>query len=556
MGKKLLAATILFLVIYCGIASSQESTRNIRVAVADFEVTSDDANLRYVGKGLAEMISGDLGRIEGITVIDRERRAQALEELEFALSQAPAGTGPDPSKVLPADYILYGKVIDMGGSILVSARLVKVETGEVLWSEEKLDELIAYGELSAAFAIDIAVSQGLDGTAKVAAGRSSGAKGSRKAIVAFSAAVDAIDRGDAAEAKKQIGIASDADSGNATVRALFDKLVAPGPRFRSEIEFYAPLETPAEAALQDSGSIGVWAAANVLGVQSQWGPYRYFDFSVGGRAELSIPVGEFLSIRVEALSGGRMADIYAEDGSIPDAYFGLTVNGGGAGLGVRVADGLSVGLAGLVYDSSAPDGYTHDNRLTGSEYAKLGAVGADYGASISLAYRNPSSTLFAGFQASWSSLPCAYLSVPSLGGAASVEMGCMPLVFEANVIGRVPGKRLFGSLRGIVEQDYDSRSGTFMRLLPGCEYWINDSLTVRASLEVNAYRGLAPFSVGGGGLVGASFMVGGYEVSANLTIDACHSRVIPQVDGSNAPMATLLVGMSWKGFAARKGARR
>jgi TolB-like protein len=555
MGKKLFTFIVLI-----GI-SCAAAAQTVRVAVADFEVTSDDPSLRYVGKGLAEMVSGELGQLKGVTVIDREKRAQALEELEFALSEAPDGNGPRTGKILAADYILYGSLIDMGGSILLSAKLTSVETGEICWSAEKLGELSGYGELSADIAREIAVSRGLDGSVKAAALPSRESKGSKDTILAYSAALDALDRGDQEEARRQIQKAAAADSENPSVRDLFDRLVAPGPRYRAEVEFYAPLESPADAALQDSGALGLWFAMDLAGIQSQYGQYANMDFSVSGRAEFSIPLGERFSLRIEGLSGTRASNVSTMDespviaGSSWEIYLGQAMNGGGAGFGIRLAQGLAIGFSGLIYKSDSIDSINADGQKLISEYARLGAVGTEYGASASLSYKNPASTLFAGFQASWTSLPCLYFSVPAPDGGGSVEEGTMPLVFEANVIGRIPGKRLFGSLRGVVEQDLDARGGTFIRLLPGAEYWFDDYLSARASAEINAYRGLSPLAIGLGGFVGVSLSFGGYELSANLLVSSRHSRVIPQVDEANQPMATLLVGMTWKGFAKRKAAR-
>ncbi len=59
-----------------------------RLAVVDFAVSSENPRLRFVGKGLAEMIAAELAQSKGIVLIDRDRRAELLREQEFALSEA------------------------------------------------------------------------------------------------------------------------------------------------------------------------------------------------------------------------------------------------------------------------------------------------------------------------------------------------------------------------------------------------------------------------------------------------------------------------------------
>ena len=65
--------------------------------------------------------------------VERERRAQLLEEMEFSLSDAArvARIG----KLLSADFLAFGKAVEMGDQFLFSMKLVDVETGGAADSE-------------------------------------------------------------------------------------------------------------------------------------------------------------------------------------------------------------------------------------------------------------------------------------------------------------------------------------------------------------------------------------------------------------------------------------
>ncbi|MQY77150.1 MAG: hypothetical protein GH155_05905, partial [Spirochaeta sp.] len=57
-----------------------------RVSLSDFAVHSDNVKYKYMGKGISEMISVELRKSPGIDLIEREKRAHILEEMEISLS--------------------------------------------------------------------------------------------------------------------------------------------------------------------------------------------------------------------------------------------------------------------------------------------------------------------------------------------------------------------------------------------------------------------------------------------------------------------------------------
>ena len=59
---------------------------DLRVSVSDFIVNSDNMKYKYMGKGLSEMLAIELRKSPDITLIERDKRTEALDEMEFSLS--------------------------------------------------------------------------------------------------------------------------------------------------------------------------------------------------------------------------------------------------------------------------------------------------------------------------------------------------------------------------------------------------------------------------------------------------------------------------------------
>ncbi|GAB1433367.1 hypothetical protein MASR2M29_19930 [Spirochaetota bacterium] len=177
----------------------------LRVAVSDFTVYSDNPRLKYVGKGMAEMVAAELSSNKTLTLIDRNRRAELLGELEFSLSEASSDENRlRLGELLAADLLLFGDIIDMDKNILVSCTLIRVETGETIWTDKRQGTLANYSSISRALAFSVLAALGQ--TTKAAIRKEAQVSDEKKeeAIIAFSGAVDALDRNDLAAARREI----------------------------------------------------------------------------------------------------------------------------------------------------------------------------------------------------------------------------------------------------------------------------------------------------------------------------------------------------------------
>jgi len=95
------------------------------LAVLPFEVDeAGEADLRYVGDGVAEGVIADLGSVRGLRVI---ARSTAFRYRDRGLDPRKAG------RELEVEAVLAGRVVRREGQLVVDAELVRVADGSRLW---------------------------------------------------------------------------------------------------------------------------------------------------------------------------------------------------------------------------------------------------------------------------------------------------------------------------------------------------------------------------------------------------------------------------------------
>ncbi len=110
------------------------------LAVMDFTNASVDEKERFdpMQQGFASMMINYLQGATNLEVVERERIQWLLEELE--LQRDPGlvdqGSAVRTGKLLGATAVLFGAFTVHGRDMWISARLVKVETGEILLAEQ------------------------------------------------------------------------------------------------------------------------------------------------------------------------------------------------------------------------------------------------------------------------------------------------------------------------------------------------------------------------------------------------------------------------------------
>lgn len=107
----------------------------VTLAVLYFDYGGRDAGLEPLRQGLAQMLIGDLTSLAGVKVVERDRLQDVLNEQHLGASgKVDARTAARIGKLLGARYLVLGHYFDALNTFRADARLVDVQTGEIVKS--------------------------------------------------------------------------------------------------------------------------------------------------------------------------------------------------------------------------------------------------------------------------------------------------------------------------------------------------------------------------------------------------------------------------------------
>ena len=552
-----------------------------RLAVTDFTVGSDNPKLKYVGKGLAEMVAVNLAASHSIELIDRASRDEILREQEFSLSgAADASKQLEVGRLLAARYILSGEVLDMDSAVLVSCKITSTETGAIVWFDKNFGPLADYDGISRKLAASALAGLGLSPGGNIAEAPPKAQSASREAVIlGFSSAIDHFDKGELTKAVAELKAAKEIDPNNAAINYYLAKLTGSSPRFQVDLERFAPVYNPASLGFVEQGAIYGWfsnANTYALGTVPNFGILAmnhddilgleyYEDFGKLG-VGFMMPFGKAAGFSAEVEIAGHLGIITS-----PDSYAltqesaamidtGNVSYGGLLGYGYRLAPELSFGAqvraayigSGIIYEGT---GMGIDTDTSNPFHYFPEAAKTYYGIVAGLAYRN-SRSLEAELELIWSNQVEFYV-VPPLGGFSGSDngvilMGSVPVVVSAAVTKGFLDKTLFGSLRGVGEIGTDARDILSARVIPGVEWWPTQRMAVRAAYEfdyLQATINAGTVSTSGSGVMaGVTVLLGKLELSINLEDRFQPLRDLP---GNGSNEFAYLIGVVWHGLGER-----
>lgn len=113
------------------IVASKEKIKTKSIAVIEF--TDVNGDLTPEGRLLTERLTTQLATTKEFSVIERSRLKEVIKELKLSLSGViDPQTVKQVGKILGADAVLTGTLTIIGNKIEINARLVDVETGEII----------------------------------------------------------------------------------------------------------------------------------------------------------------------------------------------------------------------------------------------------------------------------------------------------------------------------------------------------------------------------------------------------------------------------------------
>lgn len=535
-----------------------------RVAVSDFEVSSENTRLKFVGKGLAEMIAVELASSEDILLIDRDRRTELLSEQEFSLSDAAdAESQVQIGRLLAADYILYGEIVDMDRQVLVTAKMLNVESGQVVWSDKHLGALSDYDLISSGFVRAALEHLGSAKAPTVALTASTVPEAKKEEVLlAFSQAVDSYDRNDKTEARKQLETARRIDPKNRAVALYLRKVAEGNPRFQIELDKYAPSYNPARVGLAERGSVYYWASENL-----PWemmhptyypvGDLEYMEMGATQRLGTLLPLGRRWGLATEVswsvvesatCSSSGFTDV-ASNVALPCLGLYSHAFGANAGAGYRIAEGLSLGLGARIAVIGPWRWLWYGEELSSDALIILDEAGVCYALDGGLSYQSPGGRLGADLQVVWSNQPDPYLDDVADPAERTLNAGVVPLILAGSVTGSFLDHSLFAAFKLIGDVYTDARSGLALRVIPAVEWWPLEWLAVRLGYEYSFLSVSEIFADGHGFAAGLSLLLGRWELHFNYVNRYRPYRLLL---GEGQRDQTLLIGTAWNGLPARR----
>lgn len=209
-----------------GVGGAREGTAavvvaaRIPLAVAPFANHSGDARFDPLGKALADMLVTDLAQVSSLQVVERERLQALLDELRLADSGfLDPSTAQRMGRGVGARYLLTGAFVSVSPDLRIDARIVSVETGEVLRSEAVSGPAEDFFVLEKDLARRIVDGLDVALTAREGVLLQRVATESFEAVVAYARALDALDAGELERASAALDEALSHDGTFAAARA-------------------------------------------------------------------------------------------------------------------------------------------------------------------------------------------------------------------------------------------------------------------------------------------------------------------------------------------------
>jgi TolB-like protein len=125
-------ASIILIAILIGGFSQAET-----IAISYFDNTSGITKYNSLSKGIADMLITDLSKIDGISIVEREKLEKLLHEIKLGQSKYfDPSTAQKLGKGLGAKSILTGSFYFIDNTMRIDARLINVENGAIILAEQ------------------------------------------------------------------------------------------------------------------------------------------------------------------------------------------------------------------------------------------------------------------------------------------------------------------------------------------------------------------------------------------------------------------------------------
>jgi TolB-like protein len=523
------------------------SAENVAVSVYDFSVESEKPEYTHIGKGVSRLVAMELRKADNVTLIEREKLNAILEEQRFALSgMADEETLMEIGKLLTADYLVLGEIIDMAGPVLVTVRMVDAGTGEVVWDGSLTEELEAYDYIGSYFATSILEEFGTEAEESTVKKVAEKKEKDVQTVIKISEGIDAYDRDEKKEAKKALSEARVLDPDNEVASFYLSKLSVTGSKFTVVPPLYYSRSNPASlgfierdmvffnfSSAQDTGPGG----GSGYKLEKTYGPDGETEYRVDEHEDRNgfgyyFPVGKRMGFGVEGFSSALLHKAMEEDGStnhVSHDFWGGIVSGGFA-FGNKLSAGASLLL-----------GYVPETLLHHEEAEKFSS--RLYGGQAGIVSKNSSGSLIYSLFIGFSSFTDYENNMVDQSKGEKVPS---PLYMDHSMTFGFNRMRTYFIVKNINEFYVFSNTGpgTYVQMITPLEHWFTDWLSFRGG-PVFSFIAPENFEVGFGGAVGSTLRIlNHFDIDFQWMYREKPSRcngeeLIPEISSS--------IGITWNG---------
>ncbi len=522
----------------------------VRIAVSDLLVDSEKQTYRNLGKGFSEIIAFELKKSPGVILIEREKRSELIEEMELSLNDLYDATKQVRiGKLLVADYLVSGNIIDMEDSLLINMEMVKIETGVIVWKEQVNESGKKYSYIGGYFAKSLLkwLELSVDATTEKAVAMKEDKN--EDAVIKLSEGLDAYDKKDYTSAKINLDKVKQIDPSNQIADNYLNKIasgsakfkVAPEkyvtyynpaflPGFKSDRVYFSTFFTRPSEGIPDQDS-------NQVPIIMKDATYGTAETSMGAIIGYVLPVTSDVGLCVELSmvsinnnilkTTGTPADPYMNYGNEMTDFYNGTIS-----CGIALSPYFSLGGGASV---SAKNRRYYEAVLATNEY--LNAVTPVFGGELGLILKNPEGTLVFDTLGGWSTDNITPFSFTT--ELFYEKIG--PIYNENTFTAAFNDKQTFIALKelNIINVDQNHFS---MTITPCFEQWFFDIFSLRAGVECNIVFQNETTQWGWGGLAGATLHAGNLDIDLNATLRRRPARSITDV---TIPEFVFFLTASW-----------
>lgn len=476
-----------------------------RVAIMDFQIESANDSYQSLGKGFAEFVSVELSGTPGLTLVDREKRNAALEEMKFGLSGLADGKSvAEIGNLLSVNYLISGMIIDIDGFLIVTCELMAVETGEIIVHEKADGKISDYDRITKTLARAVISGLDLKEETVVAAVKEDLKKPTEEeaeiVLVSFSQAVDAYDAGDTETAKEKLEVAASLDEGNKAVKVFLNKLYINTSKFRVVPAAYFTNSNPASLGfiMKDTLSFNIAIAGNrpfytdesgyeLDGLYGPLGTTRYVvrELDAPVFIRYQFPIGKSTGVGVELF----FAHIDSQScplGGYDELVTTYGANGGILSFGWTPVEWLSLGISATAAYYGKNSGREGAEPPPGSPLLLAGTMG--------FILKNGPGSLIYSLNTGFSNFESHEID---LVAETIGDKVAWPFYLDQSVTFGFNNMRSFAVLKHIMEiYLYDAETGKiamfdngsqtpYMQFIPVFEHWISSSFSLRGGPVVS-----------------------------------------------------------------------